>query len=75
MTEHLADRDQAGAVPQQLARESVPEPVRSHCRQTGSLAGPLDDVTDQVRTDRPPRGPAGQEQMAGSGRIAAPVHR
>src|ERR1022692_1765164 len=49
----------------------MPEPVRSHGRQAGSLASPLNDITDQVRADRSAGGPAGQEQVAGAFRITS----
>ena len=62
MTKDLADRDQPGAVAQQLAGQGVAQAVRPHRGQPGSDAGPLDDVTDQVRPYRSARGPAGQEQ-------------
>jgi hypothetical protein len=42
-----------------------------HSWQPGSRAGPLEDITDQVRPDRSAGGPAGEEQMAGSLRVAA----
>ncbi len=70
MTKDLADRDQAGAAAQQLAGEGVAQAVWAHPWQPGSQAGPFDDVTDQVRPDRPARGSAGEEQMTGSLRVA-----
>jgi hypothetical protein len=38
----------------------------THSWQPGSRAGPLDNITDQVRPDRSAGGSAGKEQMAGS---------
>ncbi len=46
VTKHLADRDQAGPLAQQLRRQGVPQPVRPHPWQPGSQAGPLHDITD-----------------------------
>jgi len=66
MTKDRADREQASALPQQLARQRVPEPVRTQDRHGDASAGSLDDVTDQVSPDRSARGPQRQEQMAGS---------
>lgn len=66
MTKDLADREQASALPQQLARQRVPEPVRTQDRHGDASAGSLDDVTDQVSPDRSARGPQRQEQMSGS---------
>ena len=66
MTKDLADRDQTSALPQQLARQRVPNPMRTQDRHAGASAGAFDDVTDQVSPDRSARGPQGQEQMSGS---------
>lgn len=71
MTKHLADRDQSGAATQQLAGEGVAQAVWPHGRQSSSRAGSLNDVTNQVRSDRSAGGSAGEEQMAVSRRAAA----
>ena len=65
MTEHLADRDQASALTQQLGSQGMAQPMRSHVWQSGPLTSPLDNVTDQIRADWSARGTARQEQMTG----------
>lgn len=46
MSKDLADRDQAGAVAQQLPGERMTQAMWTHSWQPGSRAGPLDDITD-----------------------------
>ena len=72
VTKHLADRDQPGAPAKQLGCQGMPQPVRSRARKAGPQAGPFDDVTDQVSTDRSARSPAGKEQPPGTCRHPAP---
>ena len=71
MTKDLTDCDQPSALTQQFTGQRVPEPMRPHLWQPSSLAGPFDDVTDQVGTDRSTRGATGQEQMNGICRVPA----
>jgi len=66
MTKHLTDRGQPSAPAKQLSCQGMPQPVRSHARKARPHAGPFDNVTDQVRTDRPARSPAGKEQPPGT---------
>jgi DNA-binding CsgD family transcriptional regulator len=72
MTKHLTDRDQPSAAAKQLSCQGMPQPVRSHTRKACPQAGPFHDVTDQVRTDRPARSPAGQEHPLRTCRRPAP---
>ena len=71
MAKDLTDRQQAGALTQELTGEGVPKPMGSHVWQPGPQAGPLNDIPDQVGADRAAWCPAGQEQLAGPLRVAA----
>ncbi len=66
MAKDLADRHQASASAQQLTCQGMPEPVWPHRWQADADAGSLDDIADQVSTDRSARGTTGQEQAAGT---------
>jgi hypothetical protein len=66
MAKDLADRGQAGPSTEQLGGQGVAEAVWPHSREPRTRAGPLDDVTDQVRPDRSARGSTGEEHVAGS---------
>jgi hypothetical protein len=70
MAKDLADRGQTGPSPQQLTGQGVAQPVWPHSREPRTRAGPLHDVTDQVRPDRSTRGSTGEEHVAGSLRVA-----
>jgi hypothetical protein len=52
MSQHLADRQQARPLPEQLTGQRVSHAVRSEPRDASGQAGPLHDVVDEVGADR-----------------------
>lgn len=71
MPQDLADRNQTNALAEQFTCQCAPEPVRPNVGQTCMFTGPLNNMADQIGTDRSARSPAGQEHMNGVTRIPA----
>src|SRR5680860_1421525 len=59
VAKNLADSDQPCTITQQFAGQSMQQTMWANLRRSGSLAGPLDDIADQIGPDRSARRPAG----------------